>query len=139
MNINDYKLGKEINQFKDFVQEMLNGNILYNPLIDEFMKLSDNEFHFCYNGHENWSRTDLNEYAGNGWYVIETKKWFDIIPEHGIICWVSDSQSGTPYIQIVLKYYAENPYPFRTAQVGYRYATPLTNQEIKELFLTTGK
>ena len=48
--------------------------------------------------------------------------WWENIPEHGVLCWVSDIDESTRNVIDRIK--DEN-------KKGWKYATPLTNEEIE--------
>ena len=65
---------------------------------------------------------------------LKKGEWWDSIPEHGVPCWVSDhhpepdSQSDMANI---LQHCARETHSFKGKDILYRYATPLTDEEIK--------
>lgn len=69
------------------------------------------------------------------WYV--ESKWYEDIPERGILCWVRDGRYEDGHLARVIKYNT-NPatmFPYVTDAGIFIYATPLTNEEIKEFLL----
>lgn len=68
-------------------------------------------------------------------YRIKPKKpeWYENIPEHGVLCWVSDTRSNpssdTALRIITTHKSGEFEEPFGTE---WAYATPLTDAEIKQ-------
>jgi len=68
------------------------------------------------------------------WRKVVKKEWYEDIPEKGILCWCKDSRSNKPQeIVLVVEYRDTEEYPYITiAGDYYKYAIPLTNEEIKE-------
>lgn len=68
-------------------------------------------------------------------YRIKPKEpeWWENIPEHGVLCWVSDLYDYPKmYISLVLEYRKDEMKKFWLGERGaFRYATPLTNEEIE--------
>ena len=60
-------------------------------------------------------------------------EWWENIPEHGVLCWVSDLYDYPKmYISLVLEYRKDEMKKFWLGERGaFRYATPLTNEEIE--------
>ena len=61
-------------------------------------------------------------------------KWENDIGD-GVLCWASDF-NRTPgkhdYLRFITIYDKNSDYPYRSREVGYRFATPLTLEEAKE-------
>ena len=60
--------------------------------------------------------------------------WWENIPEHGVLCWVSDIDEPTRNIieRITFVVNEDDFYRFRSHETRWKYATPLTNKEIEE-------
>ena len=62
-------------------------------------------------------------------------QWFENIPEHGVLCWVwdDDEESDRKLIRVVYSYHRDTAsnYGFETDDECYRYAKPLTNDELE--------
>ena len=84
----------------------------------------------------------LNEFEAYDWRIkSEPPKWYENIPSHGVLCWVSDlykepnySNSSLTIIVSVRTVIDHRVYKSRYG-VEYLNVTPLTNDEIKQ-FLT---
>lgn len=82
-----------------------------------------------------WEETrtlpDLDDY--DAFQVeIEEEKWYDNIPEHGVLCWVNDfnkDASKEKIVEIIL--YFDGRF-ISTNGSSWKYATPLTNEEISK-------
>jgi len=67
------------------------------------------------------------------WQEYIEPKWYDNIPEQGILCWVWNTKTERT-IRILKYYYAETQYPYMVdGGYGWEYATPLTREEAEEL------
>lgn len=67
----------------------------------------------------------------------ESLKWYEKIPKHGVLCWVSaipnDPMIENDTICIILKYVEDALNPFYSNFGQYwKYAIPLTDEEIKQ-------
>ena len=61
-------------------------------------------------------------------------KWEDDIGD-GVLCWVSDCNRipcKHDYLRLITVYDKNSDYPYRSKEVGYRFATPLTLEEVKQ-------
>lgn len=82
----------------------------------------------------------LNEKYSDDNYIdilcdIETllnPPWYKSIPKKGVLCWVSDYEKKPPHIAVINEYYSLSYYPFTGKNNSeWKYATPLTNEEIE--------
>lgn len=64
-------------------------------------------------------------------YFRVVKPWFETIPEQGRLCWVSNYDS-TEKNKIAIIVYFNNGYYITQTDVDWKYATPLTNEEITQ-------
>lgn len=66
--------------------------------------------------------------------VEEYKKphWHDNIPEQGILCWVKDSPLEKARLGLVFDYNPNRLDPYSTAFSAFKFATPLTLEEVKQ-------
>jgi len=72
-------------------------------------------------------------------YRIKPKQqeWYKDIPEHGVLCWVSDNEkqpdSRNCWARVIDLYRPNESFPFKQIKErSWRYATPLTNDEIRQ-------
>jgi hypothetical protein len=68
------------------------------------------------------------------WEIYEEPKWYENIPEDGVLCWVSDIKKDDKECIAAICHHNEkvnNPYIELGAGVGWKYATPLTKEEIQ--------
>ena len=67
----------------------------------------------------------------------EPPKWYENIPEQGILCWYGDKYHNLPTdskcITIITRYFSGDAEPFMSIS-GFRHenCVPLTNEEIKQ-------
>jgi len=60
-------------------------------------------------------------------------EWHENIPEHGVLCWVSDMEkSHESVIDLIIKFVGDSSYKFRGINSAWFFAKPLTNKEIEE-------
>jgi hypothetical protein len=63
----------------------------------------------------------------------EPPKWYENIPEHGVLCWVGDNKpfvESTKIVNIIKMREVNQFISIRGAR--WNYALPLTNEEIKQ-------
>jgi hypothetical protein len=68
-------------------------------------------------------------------YKIEESKWYDNIPEPGILCWVWNSPQDDKSVSLIRDYDSETPsFPFKSVgHLLWTNAQPLTKDEIQIL------
>lgn len=68
-------------------------------------------------------------------YRIKPKdpEWWENIPEHGVLCWVSDIDESVEKMLFLIIGVDDDDdiYRFKSIQSAWKYATPLTNEEIE--------
>ena len=64
----------------------------------------------------------------------EPPKWYENIPSHGILCWVSDRNPKIEFgLACITKVEVGNYQEYVDRNdISWSYATPLTNEEIKQ-------
>ena len=80
------------------------------------------------------------KYIRNLFSICREPEWYENIPEKGILCWVHDyDQEAKVHINIINKYlYDYLQLKFKsTTKVNWRYAKPLTEEEVKEYLYET--
>lgn len=82
---------------------------------------------------EEWLPTVNPSWMTEYEYRIKPKEpeWYEQIPAHGVLCWVKNVSSETPIIAVVSQYRRFNDLQF-ISEDCWKYATPLTNDEIRE-------
>ena len=60
--------------------------------------------------------------------------WWENMPEHGVLCWVSDidETTKTTIERITFVLNEDDFFRFQSYESRWKYATPLTNEEIEE-------
>ena len=93
------------------------------------------ELQFYNKSFERWETAKQPGFLESTLYRIKPKEpeWWENIPEHGVLCWVSDLYDYPKmYISLVLEYRKDEMKKFWLGERGaFRYATPLTNEEIE--------
>ena len=87
-----------------------------------------------------WITEDMPVWSESDEFRIKPEpKWYEQIPEHGVLCWCSDlSEERTikgnngKLLDRIRKFYSNSPYPFEGSYDNWEYATPLTNDEIRK-------
>lgn len=68
------------------------------------------------------------------WSEVDETQWYDDIPNHGILCWVSDDEHDLKaHIGIVKRYIPQDTYGFYTTYTHFIHAQPVTKEEMKVL------
>lgn len=64
----------------------------------------------------------------------EQPKWYENIPKHGVLCWVSSNHRDLKkLIATITEYNPDAQWPFIEHVDGsWKFATPLTNDEIRQ-------
>ena len=58
-------------------------------------------------------------------------KWYDNIPEQGILCWVKDEEEDEAKLTTIIEYHRhESKYNFKSPEDYWEHATPVTLDEI---------
>lgn len=74
--------------------------------------------------------------SADEYYVYIEPEWYDNIPDKGILCWVGDqSVYFKTHIRIITEYTANTLHNFSDGCTPWKSATPLTRDEITDLFL----
>jgi hypothetical protein len=90
------------------------------------------------NGDNTWETAIQPAWHKSSEYRIKPKQpeWYENIPEHGVLCWVSDREKHPDkhcWLRIVDAYRHDDLYPFKQmGQLSWLYATPLTDDEIRQ-------
>jgi hypothetical protein len=73
--------------------------------------------------------------------IYHEPKWYENIPEQGVLCWVSDIYMDTKkMIYLVNKYNEANEFKFSYGNAScWRYATPLTKAEALQYIMEPQK
>ena len=84
-----------------------------------------------------WLDCTVNPQWGNEGLKFRLKpkepEWYENIPEHGVLCWVDDiNETARNIIERITFVVNEHEfYRFRSRETIWKYATPLTNEEIE--------
>ena len=75
----------------------------------------------------------------NNYIIYKESKWFEKVPFEPVFCQVCDDL-GDLYlsnnIHLISKYYEPDPHPFKVYGIGgFKYARPVTIEEISEFIL----
>ena len=92
--------------------------------------------HICAFNPIAYSALEPDKFGNYYWRIKpEEPKWYENIPEHGVLCFVSDTDEK-PYdlcrLAIIIKYCKGELTFLEINYSMWRYATPLTNDEIKQ-------
>ena len=84
------------------------------------------------------SGTDMCEPVNYLWEQVADwqieHKWENDIGD-GVLCWVSDydrTPGKNDYLRLITAYEKSGDYPYRSMEMGYEFATPLTLEEAKK-------
>jgi len=82
---------------------------------------------------------DINIY--NSVYEIEEEKWYDNIPEQGILCWVGDGPDSIQTKRKISIIVAKRGvmYVSKDGFSLFHYAIPVTREEIDRMFINFSK
>ena len=66
------------------------------------------------------------------WEVYMRPKWYENIPDDGVLCWVSElNEAPLKYPVLIDAYKKDLARPFKNTVYHFPYAGPLTKQEIQ--------
>ena len=57
-------------------------------------------------------------------------KWYDNIPEQGILCWVKDEEEDEAKLTTIIAYWPDSTFKFECLETNWMQATPATLDEI---------
>ena len=128
-----------IKTVREAIERLMNGEVFYST--EDCEIIYDDVNTSCglrlYSPFKIISGTDICEPVNYLWeQVADWKieyKWENDIGD-GVLCWVSDSNRipcRHDYLRLVTAYDKSGEYPYRSREVGYRFATPLTLEETK--------
>jgi hypothetical protein len=66
--------------------------------------------------------------------MSEETKWYNNIPEQGVLCWCKEYEDDIKYKRLIerIDEYTEGMFLSRTTGFLYKNVQPLTNEEIEE-------
>ena len=127
-----------IKTVREAIERLMNGEIFYSPggyeiIYDDVNTLCDTDQRSPFKV----IRDDGQSEPINGlWEILNWQiecKWENDIGD-GVLCWVSDCNRipcKYDYLSFITAYDKNSDYPYRSKEVGYRFATPLTLEEAK--------
>lgn len=129
-----------IKTIREAINRLMNGEVFYSP--EGYEIIYDDVNTSCclgqYNPFKIISGTDICEPVNYLWEQVADwqieHKWEDDIGD-GVLCWVSDCNRipcKHDYLRLITAYDKDRNYPYRSGEVGYRFATPLTLEEAKK-------
>lgn len=74
--------------------------------------------------------------------IYHEQKWYENIPEQGVLCWISDFDENSKSIMHIITRYDKNRDHsnfISKSQTQWRYATPVTADEIEKCILENQK
>jgi hypothetical protein len=75
----------------------------------------------------------LNKYFSQYKDFTTATEWYENIPQRGVLCWVDDfDPKDKVVIDIIYRVDNENIDKFKGRETSWRYATPLTNEELDQ-------
>lgn len=124
-----------IKSAKEFVKRVLDNEAIYShdgAHVATFNPNNQNNFIFC-NKTDNYP---INLTNFDNFLIEEDSEWYDNIPEHGVLCWVSVyDRSLRDNIAIVEEYLQHDEFKFLcSCGETWGSAIPLTEDEIKQFF-----
>lgn len=57
-------------------------------------------------------------------------KWYDNIPEQGVLCWCKNLEDSEPTLCAIVGYIPEDTYKFQSNVINWKYAEPATLDEL---------
>ena len=132
------KESKQIKNFKEFSQALNDGETLIDRKSKVRIFLNKNGDVEDKDGFAFTKALTITDFTG--WSIYEKPKWYENIPEYGVLCWVHDSINHKNDVQIIVRYNPLNTYKFVTKIEGeYICATPLTREELDSFNVGIGE
>ena len=116
-----------MNNQREIYEALLAGEALASP----YFTVKINENGDLVHNEKNQS-INLSFDAPQDWQIYKEPKWYENIPEGGVLCMCSGVISSFP--GIINRYEKENASPYVADSGHYKEVTPLTKQEI-EIYL----
>ena len=128
-----------IKTVREAIERLMNGEVFYST--GGYEIIYDDVNTSCglrlYSPFKIISGTDICEPVNYLWEQVADwqieYKWEDNIGD-GVLCWVSDFNRipcRHDFLRLITAYDKNSDYPYRSKEVGYRFATPLTLEEAK--------
>ena len=127
-----------IKTIREAIERLMNGEVFYSLggyeiIYDDVNTLCDTNQRSPFKV----IRDDGQSEPINGlWEILNWQiecKWENDIGD-GVLCWVSDCNRipcKYDYLSFITAYDKNSDYPYKSMEVGYRFATPLTLEEAK--------
>jgi len=75
---------------------------------------------------------ELDFSAVLSWNIYKEPKWYENIPDGGVLCWVNDGRMpSNKHIRIITSFWPDKNHAFWAGDGEWRNAKPLTKQEIQ--------
>ena len=128
-----------IKTVREAIERLMNGEIFYSPggckiIYDDVSVECGPDMYSPFKVRGNGRSEHVNYLweKVSDWQI--ECKWENDIGD-GVLCWVNDF-NRTPgkhdYLRFITAYDKNSDYPYRSKEVGYRFATPLTLEEVKQ-------
>ena len=129
-----------IKTIREAIERLMNGEVFYSPEGHEI--IYDDVNVECSPIHVNPFKVVRSDGRAEPINLLWEKlsdwkieyKWENDIGD-GVLCWVSDCNRipcKHDYLSFITVYDKNSDYPYRSKEVGYRFATPLTLEEVKQ-------
>lgn len=129
-----------IKTIREAIERLMDGEVFYSPegwkiIYDDKNMLCDTDrcSPFKLIKDSGWSEPINGLWERVSSWQVECE-WEDDIGD-GVLCWVSDCNRipcKHDYLRFITVYDKNRDYPYRSKEVGYRFATPLTLEEVKQ-------
>ena len=120
------KESKQIKNFKEFSQALNDGETLIHRKSKVRIFLNKNGDVEDKDGFTFTKALTITDFTG--WSIYEKHKWYENIPECGVLCWVGSSNKKTT--AVLIHSYEPNMKNRFHGWNSWMFATPLTREEL---------
>jgi len=128
--------GKVISSAEEMLKFLLEGYVfetelnIYYKLTDGILKIIDGTGEEIGNSDAKFNQVYINIY--NSVYEIEEEKWYDNIPEQGILCWASNENDIPNRNDSMVRIFGivDGMFSISSGAYLYKYAIPVTKEEV---------
>ena len=128
-----------IKTVREAIERLMNGEIFYSPggyeiIYDDVSVKCGPDMYSPFKVRGNGRSEHVNYLweKVSDWQIEH--KWEDDIGD-GVLCWVNDfnrTPGKNDYLRLITAYDKNSDYPYKSKEVGYRFVTPLTLEEVKQ-------
>jgi hypothetical protein len=123
---------KNFNKVSEIWSALFDGKKIKGEAYSGYFYLKDGDIYNASGGIADWVLQDLR--YPTYWSIYEDPKWYDSIPEQGVLCWVNAFNKDLRSIPAVIVNADKSIGRYQDVNtVLWKYATPVTPEEAENL------